>query len=451
MPILLLKYSWPALVAMTLNALYSVVDRVFIGQFCGVDSMAAITLSMPVVAFFSAFGVFIGAGHAALLSIKLGENNLEACEKLLGQLVAFKLLVFAVLSPLVYFNLDTVLSWCGADKVSQQSYEYARQYLALVVFSHIFSHLAFGLSAMQRAEGNAVKSMKSLVVGFAANIILDPIFIFCFDMGVRGAAWATNISMFLSALWAVRYYMNGSMLVKFKPAFVRIHPDLVFKPFSIGLAPFVQQLMGSVIIISLQLAFAYWIKDERLLTRQVASLGVFHAALILILMPILGCQQGLQPIIGYNWGARNFKRVKSALVTGFAVTTVLSFVAWLIQVVPPFPHFLSKMFISAEDIETVSLATHDLVLSNCMIWCVSLNIVATTYFQSIGKGFVALALSTLRQGVVMLPLIWFLPFFFDNKASAIWAALPISDVVCCAATFIPLYFHWRFLKLIKSR
>ena len=175
---LLFRYSWPALVAMSLNALYAVVDRFYIGHGCGEDAMAGLTLTFPLMMLFGAFGVFVGAGHSAVLSIRLGEGNRVACEKLLGQLVAFKLLFFFILPPLVFFNADTVLIWCGGAKVTSGAFAAARTYLRLVVFSHLFSHLAFGFSAMMRAEGNAINSMVCMVVGFGANLILDPLLIF---------------------------------------------------------------------------------------------------------------------------------------------------------------------------------------------------------------------------------------------------------------------------------
>jgi Na+-driven multidrug efflux pump len=168
-------------------------------------------------------------------------------------------------------------------------------------------------------------------------------------------------------------------------------------------------------------------------------------------MPSLGCQQGLQPIFGYNWGARNFARVYLTFKCGLAATGILCFAAFVVQVVPPFPGLIAKMFISSGNPEVLSLATSDLQLSNCMIFCAALNIVSTTYFQSIGRPLVALTLSLLRQGLVLLPAIWFLPYLFDDKPFAIWLAMPLADVVCFVATFIPLYFHRRFLTRVKSR
>ena len=467
---LLIAYSWPALVAMTLNALYAVVDRVFIGHGCGKDAMAGVQLALPAMMLLTSFGPLIGVGHAALLSIKLGLGDRESCEKLVGQTIALKLLLYAVLIPFLYLFLDGVLGLCGAEKVTEGARLAARSYLQIILFSHLFSHLAFGLSALQRAEGGAVRSMMCMVVGFGVNLILDPIFIFpsghvCFTffgraidmpfrglgLGVSGAAWATDISMAASCLTAFAFYWCGRTAVKLRWARVRIYPELLGRALSIGLAPFLQQLMSAVIVASLQIAFTKWIAGEDACTAEIASLGVFSSVLIFVFMPMLGCQQGLQPILGYNWGARNYRRVLAALKTGFWVTSVLTVLACLIQVVPPFPTYLARLFVSGDDPDLIRLAAHDLTLSNCMIWTISINVVATTYFQSIGKPLVAILLSMLRQGVVLLPVIWILPYFMDDKATAIWLSMPISDVICQLATLFPLYLHVRFLASVRDR
>ncbi len=466
---LLLKYSWPALVAMTLSALYSVVDRLYIGRGCGEAAMAGLTLNFPVMMLFGAFGVFVGAGHAAVLSIKLGAGDRTACEKILGQMVAFKLVFFFILPPLVFFNADTVLGWCGGGRLSPQALDCARRYLKIVLFSHLFSHLAFGFSALMRSEGSARSSMMCMVVGFGSNVILDPFFIFGpsnpvvlrlfgrswslpgLDMGIEGAAWATNIAMFASFAYAAWHFTSGRAVVRLRLSRIRFYRGLIAKPCGIGFAPFLQQLLGSVINLALSASFSKWAEDEASATAQVASLGVFQSVLILTLMPVLGAQQGIQPIIGYNWGARNFKRVRSAAVSGFWITSAICVLACFVQVVPPFPRILASMFVPAGNTALLDLATHDLILSNCMIWCIGLNIVATTYFQSIGHPATAIFLSSMRQGVVMLPIVWLLPHLMKDHAFAIWLSMPVSDVVCCLMTAVPAYLHLKFLASVRER
>lgn len=448
---LLFKYSWPALIAMSLNALYSVVDRVFIGQFCGVDAMAGVQLAMPVMMLLVSFGPLIGIGHSAVLSIKLGEGDKTTCEKLVGQTIALKIGLYAILIPLMYLFLDEILSLCGADKVTPAAHAEARRYLQIILASHLFSHLAFGLSALQRAEGGAIRSMLCMVVGFGINLVLDPILIFCCGLGVTGAAWATNIAMFASCLCAFGFYWGGMTVVRLRLRRIWIYPALLGRALSIGLAPFLQQLMSAVIVASLQIAFTRWMPDADARTAEIASLGVFNGALILIIMPVLGCQQGLQPILGYNWGARNYRRVLAAFRLGFWTTTVLTVVACIIQVVPPFPTWIARMFVESGNRDIIALAAHDLQVSNCMIWCISINITATTYFQAIGRPWTAVALSMLRQGVVMLPIIWLLPYLMDDKPLAIWLCMPVSDVICNVVTIWPLALHLRFLARVRTR
>ena len=448
---LLLKYSWPALVAMTLNALHAVVDRIFIGQGCGVDAMAGLQLAMPAMMLLTSFGPLIGVGHAAVLSIKLGEGDRDTCEKLVGETVALKLALYFVLIPLLYVFLDQVLALCGADKVTPGARAAAKSYLEIVLFSHLFSHLAFGLSALQRAEGGALQSMACMIVGFGTNLVLDPLLIFGCGLGLAGAAWATDVAMLVSALWAFGYYWRGKTVVRLRLRRVWIYPSLVARTLAIGLSPFLQQLMSALIVASLQVAFARWMPDEAARTAEIASLGVFSSALILVFMPTLGCQQGLQPIFGYNWGARNFRRVLGTLKLGFAVTTALTLFAFVIQVIPPFPTWLARMFVTSDSPDLIALAAHDLALSNCMIWCISINVLATTYFQSIGRPSVAIALSMLRQGVVLLPMIWILPCFLEDKAFAIWLSMPVSDVLCNLATIPPMLMNIRFLAKVRDR
>jgi len=395
--------------------------------------------------------VFVGAGHSAVLSIRLGEGDRVACEKLLGQLIAIKLLFFFILPPLLFFNLDTVLGWCGGGGVSAAAFASAKRYLQIVLFPHVFAHLAFGLSAMMRAEGNAVRSMAALCVGFATNLVLDPIFIFGLGLGIEGAAWATNVGMAASFAYALSCYLRGRNVVRLRLRRIALYPRLLAKPCGIGFAPFLQQLLGACINVALPAAFAKWSADEAAATTQIASLGVFQSALILIILPVLGAQQGIQPILGYNWGARNFRRVKAALIMGFGVTSALCVVACILQVVPPFPGWIARMFVASDNPELLRIATRDLQLSNCMLWCIGLNVVSTTYFQSIGHPLTAIVLSTMRQGLIMLPVIFFLPHLLADKTFAIWLSLPVSDVLCALATIVPFALHVRFLSRVKTR
>ena len=451
---LVARFSWPALVSMTLSALYSVVDRIYIGQGCGQDAMAGLTLVFPVMMVFGAFGVFVGAGHAAVLSIKLGEGDRAACEKVLGELLALKLLFFFILPPLVFVFLDPILRLTGGASVTPGAFEMAKTYLQLVIFSHIFSHIAFGLSAAMRSEGGVVPSMMCMVVGFGVNLVLDPIFIFAFGMGVAGAAWATNIAMACSCAWALWYYRPGHSAVRLRWRRIGFYRAYLAKACGIGLSPALQQLAGSLVNVSLQLAFAYWAADEASATAQIASLGIFQMVTMSFVMPLMGVQQGVAPVMGYNWGARNFRRVREALFLGLKTSTAVVSLAAALQVFASVP--VVRLFTDGKDAAFVSLAAGDLRVSNCMLWCIGLNVVATTYFQAIGRPRTAILLSLLRQVICLIPCIWLLPCLaratgLCAPATAIWLAMPISDVLACLATVPPFLSHARFLARAGRR
>lgn len=441
---LLFKFSWPALVSMTLNALYAIVDRIYIGHGCGQDAMAGITLAFPVMMLMGAVGVFTGVGHSSLISIKAGEKNYEACERLLGELVAFKLLFFLLLPPAIYVYAEEILRLSGGAGVTAGALAEAKKYLQLVIFSHLFSHLAFGLSAAMRSEGAVVQSMTCMVVGFGVNLALDPLFIFGFGMGVAGAAWATNAAMACSCAWALWHYRPGNSLVRLRICRIGFYREFVLRAAGIGVSPAVQQLLGGLINMAMQLAFAKWAADRGTATQQIASLGIFQMVMMLFLLPVLGVQQGIGPIIGYNWGARNYRRVRETVVIGFWATTGIVAFSAALQVFAPWP--IARMFTDGADAGFLRMVAHDLRVSNCMLWCIGLNITATTYFQAIGHPWTATYLSLLRQLLCLLPGVWFLPYLFPgNPTLGVWLALPISDVLAFAATIPPMWSHVKFL------
>lgn len=447
---LLAKYSWPALISMTLNALYAVVDRFYIAHGCGTDAMAALTLAFPVMMLFGAFGVFIGLGHSAIISIKLGEGNRVACEKALGELVALKLIFFTVIPLVIWCLLDKVLQLAGAGGVNETTVQLAHKYLSIILVAQVPWHLSFGLAAAMRAEGAARRSMWCMVVGFGINLLLDPLFIFVFKMGVAGAAWATNVAMLFACAWALWYYIGRHSVVRLRLGRIHLHRQLLVRTSLIGIGPFLQQFSGAAINFSMAAAFALWAHDAAAATRQIAALGIFQVVMILFLMPTMGVQQGLAPIIGYNWGARNFLRVREALRMGFVVTTVVCTLAAVVQIF--WPTQLARLFASSAEPQLIALAAYDLRLSNCMLWCIGLNVVATTYFQSIGHPFTAIILSLLRQVVCLLPCVFILPYFFpSNPEFGIWLALPVSDILAFLATIPPIYSHLRFLKGKRKR
>ncbi len=441
---LLFRYAWPALVTMTLNQLYNIVDRIYIGQGCGPDAIAGIALTFPVMGALAAIGVLIGMGSSAVLSIALGEGDTVKAERALGQCVALKVLFGLLFPPLMYFfGIGPIISlMAGADGATPETIGFARQYLDITIFFNIFSHLAFGLSATMRAEGSPLQSMRAMIVGFAVNLILDPIFIFKFGMGVAGAAWATNIAMIVACASAFRHYVFGHPVVKLRACRIRVYRDLAPRALSIGLSPCLMQMMGALICFSLNHAFTRWSGTPEEGTIQICAFGISNAIAFMFHMPTQGVQQGLAPIIGFNWGAKNYARVRRALDIGTGITAMCLLCAFVIMEL--LPATLSRAF--AADENAVAASAFALRISNIMVWTIFVNIIATTYFQSVGRPRTAILLSILRQCVVLLPVVWILPHFMDDKILAIWLAIPISDIITAIASLPVIVIERRKLK-----
>lgn len=454
---LILKYAWPAIVTMTINQLYNVVDRIYIGQGCGTDAIAGLALTFPVMGFLAAIGVLIGMGSSTIISIKLGERDMDGAERALGQCVAMKL-IFGFIFPVAFyfFGMDPVLRKMAGEGVTKEAFDFAHLYLSITLFFNMFAHLAFGLSACMRAEGAPKRSMTCLIVGCVTNIILDPFFIFKtipfvnlpgLGMGVAGAAWATNIAMFVACITAMSYYASGKSAVKLRLSKIRIFKDIFGRMLAIGQSPFLMQMMGAIIVFSINFAFKKWSPTREEGTMQICAFGISSTVSLLFSIPTFGLQQGMVPILGYNWGAKNFARVRSTLMLGLwltAGTCLLMFLGCQCFARP-----LSRCF--ASDPATIDAASRTLRLANMMIWSIFVNVAATTYFQAVGRPRTAIVLSLLRQCLCLLPIVWILPYYMEDHVLAIWLALPISDIVAQVATLPPLIKEIRFLAYKQLR
>lgn len=439
---LLWRFAWPALVTMTLNMLYNVVDRVYIGHGCGADAIAGLALTFPVMMVLGAFGPLVGVGSGTVISIALGEKDRDTAERALGQCVALKLLMGVTVAPVVFCLLGPILRATGGGRLSDGTLAAGLLYLRIVLPFNFLAHLAFGLSACMRSEGSPVSAMRCMVVGALANLALDPLFIFGFGWGVAGAAWATNIAMTLSCAVALMHYARGRSVVKLRLDRIRVYRGLVWRVFAIGLAPFLMQLAGSSINFSLNHAFARWSPSAAVGTAQVAAFGIFQTAMMLFFMPSMGIQQGIGPILGYNWGAGDKARVRRAWDMAFLLTTAAVFFASAAPVA--FAPWIARCF--ADDPDVLRAGTFALRVGNCMIWCIGLNVSASTYFQSVGRPRTSILLSLLRQVLVLLPCVWLLPHVLPVRPLlAVWLALPVSDFAAFLATIPPVVRERRAL------
>jgi len=438
---LLKEFSVPAVIGTVVNALYNVVDQLYIGQGCGRDALAGVALAFPFMAILIAFGTLIGVGSGALLSIKLGERNRVDAEKVLGQCVAVKVLFGCTLPFLGLYFMNDLLPLFGG---TPEAIPYARKFLGIVLFGNVFAHLSFGLSNLMRAEGNVRCSMRCMVLGALLNALLDPIFIFGLHLGVAGAAWSTNIAMFCSAVYAFHHYLSRNSVVRLRLGRIRIYPRMLMRVFAIGLSPFAIQLMAGTVNVAFNRTFLKWAASTQAATVEIAALGIANSVLFLLLMPVFGLTQGMQPIAGYNYGARQYQRVREAYTLCLKIALSLCFLisATVLLFAWPIAHCFTR------DPALLDAGTRGLRIFCSAFTVVALPIVTVTFFQAIGRPALAIALSTLRQLGMQLPFVVLLPHVWG--IGGVWAAVPAADLLSASLAAIAAAAELRRLRRAEA-
>lgn len=430
-PKLLLRFSIPAIIGMLVNALYNVVDRIFIGN--GVDTLgiAGITIGFPIMLITMAFAMLIGIGATSLISLKLGEQKKPEAELIMGNAVVLLVTVSLALTVLGLSFLQPLLKMFGA---SAEVMPYAVDYLRIILAGNVFMGIGFGMNNFIRAEGNPKMAMLTMIIGAIINTVLDPLFIFLFKWGIQGAALATIISQAISAVWVLSYFLKGKSNLKLSLRNLKLQPLIVARITAIGSAPFAMQLAASVLNVILNKSLNAFGGDI-----AVAGMGIVSSITMLILMPIFGINQGVQPIIGYNYGAQKYERVKEALKLGIYAATVVVSIGFILTRV--FPEQIIALF-NREDTQLIQFGAHALVIFLVFLPIIGFQIVGAHYFQAVGKPKQAMILSLSRQVLILIPLILILPRFYG--LNGILYAGPISDL--CSSFLTGL---WLFIE-IKS-
>jgi len=432
-PYLLLRFSAPAVVGMTAQALYSVVDRIFVGQAVGSEGIAGTTVSFPFMLVLLAFGMLIGVGAAALVSIRLGEQKKGEAERVLGNALVLLVCVSALLTSVGLVLLTPLLKIFGA---SEQILPYAQDYLQIIVLGSVFQLVGFGLNAVIRGEGNPRIAMLTMLIGALLNTILDPIFLFGFGWGMRGAAAATVISQAVSAVWVLSYFLRGRSLLNLHLGNLSLGWSVCAAILTIGSPLFAVQMAASVMnaILNNQLR----IHGGDL---GISVMGIIHSVALFIAMPIFGINQGAQPIMGYSYGAGKFDRVKKTLQTAILFATAICMAGFFVVMV--FPSDVIRLF-SREDEALMRLGTHAIRVCLMMFPIIGFQIVSASYFQAVGKPKQALCLGLSRQVLLLIPAILILPCFFG--LDGIWAAIPAADLASSILTGIWLFLELRHLR-----
>ncbi|SHE69372.1 MATE family efflux transporter [Alkalibacter saccharofermentans] len=429
---LLIKFSVPAIIGMLVNAIYNLVDRIYIGNGVGSLGIGATTVGFPVMLIAMAFSMLIGFGANSIISIRLGEQKKEAAEKVLGN--AFVLFIGVALSITVLglAFLEPMLRFFGA---SEAIMPYAKDYMTIILAGNIFQSLSFGMNNFIRAEGNPQIAMKTMLIGAGINIVLDPIFIFTFGWGMKGAAFATVLSQAVSMVWVLYYFFGGKSLLKIHKSNMRLEMKTIKLIATLGFAPFAMQIASSLQNMVLNQSLLEYGGDV-----AISGMGITISVITLILMPMFGINQGVQPIIGYNYGARKYDRVKEALKLGIMAAVGIAtfgFVATRL-----FPEQLVSIF-NRSDAELIAIGKLQMKISLSMLPLIGFQVVGSNYFQAVGKPKHASFLSLSRQFFFLIPALLIIPRFFGLKG--VYASMPLADLLASMVTAVFLIREMRHL------
>lgn len=423
---LLLKYAMPAIIAMTATSLYNIVDSIYIGHGCGALALGALTVAKPFMDICAAFGSLVGVGASSLLAIYLGEKDYEKANRVLGNVIILNVILSAIVMAAGLLWLDPILLAFGA---SEETLGYAHQYMEIILYGNILTHIYFGLNALLRSAGHPRFSMTATIVAVGVNIILDPIFIFGMDMGVRGAALATVISQAVAVVWQLTKFMDKNELVRFHRGIWRLNKHITGRALAIGMSPFLYNIAHCFVVIIINNQLKNFGGDM-----AIASYGVINRLTFVFAMIVMGLNQGMQPIAGYNYGAKQYDRMlKSFYLTCLYATGVMGIVFLLGECCP---RLMTQMFTHDEILIDLTLKPMRIICSSMLI--VGFQMVTGNLFTSIGKAGKAIFLSLTRQVLYLIPLTLLLPMIFETPLDGVWWSIPVSDTLSAITAVIVL-------------
>lgn len=418
------------------TAMYNVIGRIFIGQGVGALAISGLAITFPVMNLTSSLGMLVGAGGAARISISLGKRDKQTAEKILGNSLSLTVILNAVFITLFMIFLDPILRAFGA---SDLTLPYAHDYLQIVLLGNVFVSLCYNFNAMMRSSGYPKKAMITMLIGAAFNIVLTPIFLYVFDLGIKGVAWATVISMFIGMLFVMAHFVQDSSLIRLRWKNLKLDKKIIGAIISIGLSPFSMQVASSGVAVLLNTSLMRHGGDL-----AVGAYGIINTVLMTFLLIILGLNQGTQPIIGYNYGARDFGRVKQTLYYSLKVATTITTVAFIIGQF--FPHLFALAFTSDPDL--LSITEKGIRITIAAFPLVGMQIVASSFFQSLGYATKSIIQSLSRQLIFLVPGIIILPRFWG--LDGLWIAMPVADVLSAILSTYLLIIQIRLLNKMEK-
>ncbi|WP_075590642.1 MATE family efflux transporter [Labilibacter marinus] len=432
-PKLLWRYFLPAFAGVIINSLYNIVDRIFIGQGVGSLALAGLSAVFPVMIIVMAFGMMVGMGAGVRISINLGKKDFKRAEKVLGNAFVLMIIVSGIITLIGFLISDPLLTFFG---VNDETYAYAQEYLHIILAGTIFNILGYALNNLIRSEGSANIAMISMLISAGLNIILDYLFIIVWGMGVKGAAYATVLSQVALTIWVIAHFKSNRSVIKLHTKNLKLKGDIVWYIISIGFAPFSMQIASSIVFGLYNIQLIKYGNDM-----AVGAMGVIISIAMLLVMTIMAITMANQPIIGFNHGAKNFKRVRETLKVSMLAATAISLIGFAVSQLFPVP--IIKMF-NSEDPELLRIGVEGLRIFLFALPLIGFQIVLGNYYQSIGRAGISAILSLLRQVIMLIPLLVILPKYFG--LSGVWLSAPISDTTSAMVCFVFVIIEFRKLN-----
>ena len=429
---LLAQYALPAIIAMTAASLYNIIDRVFIGQVVGPMAISGLAITFPFINLGAAFGAAVGVGASTAISVKLGQRDYETAENILGNTVPLNLIIGSTFGIICLIFLNPILRFFGA---SDATLPYARSFMEVILAGNVISHMYFGMNAVLRAASKPRQAMMATIFTVVMNIFLDFVFIRLWHWGIRGAAFATVISQALALCWQMKQFANHNELLHLKYGIYRLKKHLVENIISIGISPFLMNVCACIVVIFMNNQLVKYGGDM-----AVGAYGIANSIAMIFVMFVIGLDQGMQPIAGYNYGSQQTDRLMRVLKLTILTATGIMVTGWLIAHIAPY--YCARMFTT--DSELIRQAIKAIQINMMMYPLIGYQMVITNFFQCIGKVKISIFLSLSRQLLFLLPLLAILPHFF--QVDGVWASLPSSDLTASLVAAIIMTVYMRRLK-----
>ena len=424
---LLVQYATPAIIAMTASSLYNIIDRASIGQMVGPEAIAGLGITFPFMNLSGAFGAAVGVGASTCISVKLGQKDYESAEHLLGNTITLNIIIGFLFMAVSMIFLDPILRFFGA---SDATLPYAREFMQIILAGNMITHMYFGMNAVLRAAGKPRHAMYATLFTVLCNIILVIAFVWIFKWGIRGAALATITSQTLALCWQMKFFANKDEVLHLRRGIYRLRSQLVKNIISIGISPFLMNATSCVIVIFMNNQFVRYGNDM-----AVGAYSIANSMVMVFFMFVIGITQGMQPIVGYNYGAENYDRMLRCLRHAIVSATVILLVGWTLSMTCP--HAIAHIFTA--DPTLIDLSARGIRIDMLVFFVVGFQAVTTNFFQCIGKVKISIFLSLSRQLLLLLPLAYILPIFWD--LDGVWFSMPVSDLISTLVT-IPFLVHY---------